>query len=314
MTPSPHALSLLFPGQGSQQVGMGQDLATAYPAAKAVFEEVDEALGEPLSRLIAEGPDGELMLTRNAQPALMAVSVAAWRVLEQEGFSLDMVRSVAGHSLGEYSAHCVAGAISLTDTARLLRLRGEAMQEAVPVGQGAMAAIIGLDEGTLELALMGTGAQVANDNAPGQIVISGSTGAVDAACAAAKAKGAKRTLPLPVSAPFHCSLMLPAQDRMAAALAGAGIGAPKVPVFANVTAGPVTDADDIRQTLTEQVTGRVRWTETVRAMTRDGTRTFLEVGSGKVLSGLVRRIAPDATALQFGAPGDLEAVRDHMSH
>ena len=314
MTPSDTQLSLIFPGQGSQAVGMGMELAESYPAAKAVFAEVDEALGQNLSGLIKDGPMEELTLTANTQPALMAVSVAAFRVLEGEGLSLSSIRSMAGHSLGEYSAYCAAGAISLDDTAKLLRIRGDAMQAAVPVGEGAMAAIIGLDmEKVLEVA-EATGAEVANDNAPGQIVISGTAAAIDAACTAAKEAGAKRALPLPVSAPFHSTLMGPARERMAEALAETAISAPAVPVFSNVLAAPVTDPDIIRQTLTDQVTGRVRWTESVTAMAEDGTSLFLEAGAGKVLTGLVKRITKDARGVNFGVPGDLDAVRDALSH
>ncbi len=314
MSPSDQKLSLIFPGQGSQAVGMGVALAETYPAAKAVFDEVDEALGQNLSALMKDGPMEELTLTANTQPALMAVSVAAFRVLQGEGLSLSAVKSMAGHSLGEYSAYCAAGAISLTDTAKLLRIRGDAMQAAVPVGEGAMAAIIGLDMEKLGAITSETGAEIANDNAPGQIVISGAKAAVDAACVAAKEAGAKRALPLPVSAPFHSTLMGPAAERMAEALAGADIKPPAVPVFSNVLVEPVTEPDVIRRTLTEQVTGRVRWTESIAAMEADGTTLFLEVGAGKVLSGLVKRIASDAKAINFAGPDDLDAVRDMLSH
>ncbi|WP_370339727.1 ACP S-malonyltransferase [Parvularcula marina] len=314
MSPSDQKLSLIFPGQGSQAVGMGVALAETYPAAKAVFDEVDEALGQNLSALMKDGPMEELTLTANTQPALMAVSVAAFRVLQGEGLSLSAVKSMAGQSLGEYSAYCAAGAISLTDTAKLLRIRGDAMQAAVPVGEGAMAAIIGLDMEKLGAITSETGAEIANDNAPGQIVISGAKAAVDAACVAAKEAGAKRALPLPVSAPFHSTLMGPAAERMAEALAGADIKPPAVPVFSNVLVEPVTEPDVIRRTLTEQVTGRVRWTESIAAMEADGTTLFLEVGAGKVLSGLVKRIASDAKAINFAGPDDLDAVRDMLSH
>ena len=307
-------ISLLFPGQGSQAVGMGGDLAETYPAAKAVFEEVDEALGENLSGLIADGPAETLTLTANTQPALMAVSIAAFRVLQEEGLTLDAIKSMAGHSLGEYSAHCAAGSLSLADTARLLRLRGEAMQAAVPVGEGAMAAILGLDMGEVEQIASQSGAEIANDNSPGQVVISGPAAAIEAACAKAKEAGARRALPLSVSAPFHCSLMGPAQEKMAAALAEADIKTPAVPIFANVRAAPITDPDEIRRTLTEQVTGRVRWTETVKAMHTDGTGVFVEVGAGKVLTGLVKRIAKDAEALAVGAPTDIDGYRAAIAH
>lgn len=307
--PTTPTISLIFPGQGSQAVGMGQALAAAYPLARAVFDEVDAALGEKLSAMIADGPAETLTLTRNAQPALMAVSVAAFRVLCAEGLAPAQVHALAGHSLGEYSAYCAGGAISLADTARLLRLRGEAMQDAVPVGEGTMAAVLGLELDALAAAIAGTGAVIANDNAPGQVVISGSMSAVEAACLAARAAGAKRALPLPVSAPFHSPSMAPAAARMAEALAATTITAPFAPVYSNVTAGPVTDPDEIRRTLTVQVTGQVRWTETVRAMATAGTTTFIEVGAGKVLAGLVRRIAEDLGAFSFGAPDDLAPVR-----
>lgn len=313
MNASDTKLSLIFPGQGSQAVGMGQELAEAYPVAKSVFDEVDEALGQNLSGLIKDGPMEELTLTANTQPALMAVSVAAFRVLEAEGVSTTQIRSMAGHSLGEYSAYCAAGALSVNDTAKLLRIRGDAMQAAVPVGEGGMAAILGLDMDQISSIIGETGAEIANDNAPGQIVISGTTEAVDAACVAAKAAGAKRALPLPVSAPFHSSLMGPAREKMAEALAAADISAPIVPIFSNVTATPVTDPEEIRRTLTEQVTGRVRWTESVTAMAEDGTSLFLEAGAGKVLTGLVKRIAKGTSAVSFGAPTDLEGVRDALS-
>ncbi len=310
--PSP-AISLIFPGQGSQAVGMGMALAEAYPAAKAVFDEVDEALGEKLSSLIADGPAEDLTLTANTQPALMAVSMAAFCVLQEEGLAIAAITSMAGHSLGEYAAYCAAGAISLSDTAKLLRLRGEAMQAAVPVGEGAMAAIIGLDLDQMTAVLGDTGAELANDNSPGQVVISGAKAAVEAACAAAKAAGAKRALLLPVSAPFHSTLMAPAQEKLAAALAETDIIAPAVPIFSNVLAAPVTDPDEIRRTLTEQVTGRVRWTESVGAMADAGTEIFVEVGAGKVLTGLVKRIAKGTTAFRVGSPDDLAAYRDAVA-
>lgn len=314
MTLTDPKLSLIFPGQGSQAVGMGAALAEAYPAAKAVFDEVDEALGQNLFALMKDGPMEELTLTANTQPALMGVSIAAWRVLQEEGLSLKMVRSMAGHSLGEYSAYCAASALSLSDTAKLLRIRGNAMQDAVPVGEGGMAAIIGLEMAQLIDIAETTGVDIANDNAPGQVVISGPKDAIEAACMAAKEAGAKRALPLPVSAPFHSSLMAPARERMAEALAEAAISEPAVPVFSNVTTGKITDPDDIRRTLTEQVTDRVRWTDSITAMEADGTDTFLEVGTGKVLTGLVKRIAKDARGLSFGDPKDLDTVRDTLSH
>ncbi|WP_031553255.1 ACP S-malonyltransferase [Parvularcula oceani] len=313
MTPSGRKTSLVFPGQGSQSVGMGKALADARPEARVVFEEVDEALGQSLSKLMFEGPEDELTLTANAQPALMAHSVAAFRVLEAEGFSLSAVHSVAGHSLGEYAAHCVAGTFSLGDTARLLRIRGEAMQAAVPVGEGGMAAILGLTLDQVAEVVSGTDAEIANDNAPGQVVISGPKAAVEAACDKAKEAGAKRALPLPVSAPFHCSLMQPAAERMAQALSEVTIGEPQVPVFANVLAGKVA-AGDIRDTLVRQVTGRVRWTESVQAMTADGTDIFVELGTGKVLSGLIKRIERGAGTVAVGAPDDIESWRDAISH
>ena len=313
MTPTARQISLVFPGQGSQSVGMGRALADAYPAARAVFEEVDDALGQKLSALMWDGPEDELTLTANAQPALMAHSVAAFRALEAEGLSLGEVASVAGHSLGEYSAHCVAGTFTLGDTARLLRIRGEAMQAAVPVGEGGMAAIIGLDMDAVEAVAREAGCTVANDNAPGQVVISGAKDAVARACDAAKAAGAKRALPLPVSAPFHCPLMAPAAERMAEALAETAENAPRIPVYANVLAAPVPE-DEIDASLVRQVTGRVRWTETVKRMAEDGTDLFLELGTGKVLSGLIRRIEKGAGTVSVGAPDDIEAWRDATQH
>ena len=302
-----------FPGQGSQAVGMGRDLADAFPEARAVFAEVDDALGVALSRIMFEGPDETLRLTENAQPALLAVSMAVMRVLEAKGVALaDAAAYVAGHSLGEYSALCAAGTFSLADAARLLQIRGRAMQQAVPVGQGAMAALLGLDMETVR-AVAGEAAQdgvceVANDNAPGQVVISGDAQAVERAMALAKDKGAKRALPLPVSAPFHCSLMRPAAEAMAEALAGVVMNAPVVPLVANVTARPLTDPDEIRARLVEQVTGMVRWTESVSWLASEGGATELvELGAGKVLTGLAKRIAPDATASAINTPADIEA-------
>jgi len=302
-----------FPGQGSQTVGMGKELAAAFPEARAVFDEVDAALGQKLSALMFDGPDDTLRLTENAQPALMAVSLAVVRVLASRGVSLkEHAAYVAGHSLGEYSALCAAGAFTLADTARLLRIRGQAMQQAVPVGQGAMAAILGLDLPTVERAAAdasdGEVCAVANDNAPGQVVISGHLAAVTRAIELCKAAGAKRALPLPVSAPFHCALMRPAADAMAEALDRVAMQAPAVPLVANVTARPITDPAEIRRHLVEQVTGMVRWTESVHWLTTEGGVTqLLELGTGKVLSGLAKRIAPEATASSLGAPADIEA-------
>ena len=302
-----------FPGQGSQAVGMGKDLAAAYPEARAVFQEVDEALGQRLSAIMFEGPDDILRLTENAQPALMAVSVAVVRVLESRGIRLaDHAAFVAGHSLGEYSALCAAGTFSLTDTARLLKTRGQAMQKAVPVGHGAMAALLGLDLPTAREvaaeAAQGDVCDVANDNAPGQVVVSGATAAVERAVEIAKGKGAKRALLLPVSAPFHCSLMQPAADAMAAALAEVTMNAPAVPLVANVLAAPISDPAEIRQRLVEQVTGVVRWTESVTWLTGPGGVTHLaELGTGKVLTGLAKRINAEAAATAVGSPADIDA-------
>lgn len=302
----------VFPGQGSQAVGMGAALADAFPAAREVFEEVDEALGQKLSKLMREGPLEELTLTANTQPALMAHSIAAMRILETEaGADVENAMFVAGHSLGEYSALCAARAISLADTARLLRIRGEAMQAAVPVGEGAMAALIGVDLDAAQKAIDAAGGEgvceIANDNAPGQVVISGSKERVEAVCAGAGAFGAKLAKLLPVSAPFHSSLMQPAAERMAAALAETKIQAPATALVANVTAGEAANPDAIRDLLVKQVTGRVRWTESIQYMAGKDCDTFIEVGAGRVLSGLIKRIARDATALSVGEPGDLDA-------
>ncbi|MFS8369777.1 ACP S-malonyltransferase [Acetobacter indonesiensis] len=304
--------AFVFPGQGSQSVGMGADLAQAFPAARAVFEEVDDALGERLSKIIFEGPSDELTSTENTQPALMAVSMAVIRVLETEG-GLDLAGKVsllAGHSLGEYAALAAGRSFGLTDAARLLRLRGQAMQKAVPAGEGGMAAIIG---GTLAqvqeiCAEAGKGSilEIANDNGGGQIVISGAMDAIDKAVALAKEMKIKRALKLPVSAPFHSSLMRPAEDVMAEALHKAEIAAPIVPIIANVTASKATDADTIRDNLIKQVTGRVRWRESVEAMGSMGIDTFVEIGAGKVLSGLVRRIDPEVSSLSISTPADIE--------
>lgn len=304
----------VFPGQGAQTIGMGRELAEAYPAARAVFAEVDEALGENLSDLIWNGDIETLTLTQNAQPALMAASLAAFRALQAEGFGIEHADFVAGHSLGEYSALCAAGAISLSDTARLLRLRGQAMQEAVPVGQGAMAAILGLNfEAVDQLArdaAEGEVCQAANDNDPAQIVISGHKDAVERAAVLAKERGAKRALMLPVSAPFHCVLMQPAAAVMADALAGVDIQTPAVPVIANVRAEPVAEPGAIRRLLVEQVTGAVRWRESVEWMAATGVTEFWEIGAGKALSGMIKRISKEAATRNFGTPADIAALKD----
>ncbi len=305
--------AFIFPGQGSQAVGMGKALAEAFPAARAVFTEVDAALGEHLTRIMWEGPLEELTLTANAQPALMATSLAALRVLEAEA-GLDLARDaafVAGHSLGEYSALAAAGALSITDAARLLRIRGRAMQDAVPVGVGAMAALLGLDyDQAVAVAAEAAGEDVceaANDNATGQVVVSGHRVAVERALEIAKAKGASRAILLPVSAPFHCRLMEPAAEIMAAALAEATVNAPCVPVVSNVRASPVTDPVEIVRLLVEQVTGTVRWRESVIYMAGTGVRKTVEVGAGKVLSGLSRRIVKEIAATAVGTPEDVAA-------
>ncbi|HVH03824.1 MAG TPA: ACP S-malonyltransferase [Amaricoccus sp.] len=304
--------ALVFPGQGAQVVGMGRDLAEAFPAARAVFEEVDAALGEALSTLVWEGDAAELTLTRNAQPALMATSLAAMRALEAEGVAVASAAFVAGHSLGEYSALCAAGSLSLADSARLLRLRGQAMQEAVPVGQGAMAALLGLDLATAEAvaaeAAQGQVCEAANDNDPAQVVVSGDRAAVERAVEVAKARGAKRALLLPVSAPFHCALMRPAAEAMAAALAAVDIAAPAVPLVANVRAAAVSDPEDIRRLLVAQVTGRVRWRESVLWMAGQGVTEIVEVGAGKALSGMVRRIAREIETRTVGTPDEVRAL------
>lgn len=307
------SLAFLFPGQGSQAVGMGQDLAAAFPAAREVFQEVDDALGQKLAALMRDGPEDQLTLTENAQPALMAVSVAVMRVLEREfGVPVQKAAFVAGHSLGEYSALAAAGAISLADTARLLKRRGQAMQRAVPVGKGAMASLIGpkTDIALAEEAARAGSAVgvcvVANDNNQGNVVISGDKAAVDAAIEAAKALGA-RAIPLNVSAPFHCPLMQPAADEMAEALAAATILAPAAPLVANVIARATNDPEAIRRMLVEQVTGRVRWRESVVWMAENGVTRLAEAGAGKVLSGMAKRIAPDVEAVPLNAPADLEA-------
>lgn len=313
------SLAFIFPGQGSQTVGMGRGLADAFPAARLVFEEVDEALGEALTKVIWEGPAETLMLTENAQPGLMAVSLAAMRVLETEA-GVDLARDarfVAGHSLGEYSALAAAGALRIGDTARLLRIRGRAMQKAVPVGTGAMAALLGLD---FEQAVTVAGeaaedqvCQAANDNGGGQVVVSGDKAAVERAVEIAKGKGARRAMMLPVSAPFHCSLMQPAADAMAAALAGVTVKSPVVPVVANVLAKPIRDPADIVDALVAQVTGTVRWRDSIAFMADAGVTQFYEVGAGKVLSGLVRRVAEGASGVSIGTPDDVAAFKASRS-
>ena len=308
------AIAFTFPGQGSQAVGMGRDLAEAYPEAKAVFEEVDEALGERLSRIIWDGPEETLTLTANAQPALMAVSMAAVRALEARGLSLKhSVSYVAGHSLGEYSALAAAGMFSVGDAARLLRIRGNAMQAAVPAGEGAMAAIIGLEQADVEAACVeaaagGAVCQIANDNGGGQLVISGAKDAVELAARLCTGKGAKRALMLQVSAPFHSALMSPAADAMREALASVAKHAPAVPVVSNVAVRPLNDPDEIIARLVEQVTGRVRWRETVEWFGANGVTALYEIGAGKVLSGLARRIDRDIATVAVNGPADIEAA------
>ncbi|MGO6696233.1 ACP S-malonyltransferase [Rhizobium johnstonii] len=306
-------IAFTFPGQGSQAVGMGKDLAENFAHARAVFEEVDEALGEKLSDVMFNGPEDTLTLTANAQPALMAVSIAVIRVLEAKGLDLkSKVAYVAGHSLGEYSALCAAGTFSLADTARLLRIRGNAMQAAVPVGVGAMAAIIGLEHADViavceEASVIGA-CQIANDNGGGQIVISGEKAAVEKAAALATDKGAKRAILLPVSAPFHSMLMAPAADAMREALAKVAKSDPVVPVIANVRAAPVAGADEIASLLVEQVTGQVRWRETVEWFAGNGVTTLYELGSGKVLTGLARRIDKTINGISVNGPADIDAA------
>ena len=312
--------AFVFPGQGSQAVGMGKALAQNYAAARRVFAQVDSALGQNLSGLMFEGPEAELTLTANAQPALMAVSLAASRVLETEA-GLDVARDarfVAGHSLGEYSALAAAGALTIEDAARLLRIRGNAMQSAVPPGAGAMAALIGLDfaqasaiaaQAASDLGSLGGVCQAANDNGGGQVVISGTRAAVERAIELARAGGAKRAMALPVSAPFHCALMQPAADAMTAALAGIVIKPPRPPLVANVSATAIDDPAEIRGSLVAQVTGAVRWRESILYMARQGVANFVELGAGKVLSGLIRRIAEGATCVSVGAPPDVEAFK-----
>ena len=307
------AIAFVFPGQGSQAVGMGAELAKAHASARAVFEEVDAALDQKLSQIMFEGPLETLTLTENAQPALMAVSLAIMRVLEERGFGLAAkVKYVAGHSLGEYSALAAAGAISVADAARLLKTRGRAMQAAVPVGQGAMAALLGVGKEAAEKlaaeAAQGEVCQLANDNEPTQAVISGAKSAIDRAGQLAKAHGVRRFLPLNVSAPFHCALMQPAADVMAEALAKVDVKAPAVPLVANVLAMPIADPAEIKRRLVEQVTGTVRWRECVARMAADGVTSIYEIGSGKVLAGLAKRIAPALNAASLGTPQDIEAA------
>jgi [acyl-carrier-protein] S-malonyltransferase len=309
------AVAFVFPGQGSQTVGMGKALAANFAPAQRIFDEVDEALGAKLSTVIFEGPIETLTLTENAQPALMAVSLACIRVLEQEA-GLDLAgeaKFVAGHSLGEYSALAASAAFTVADTARLLRVRGLAMQKAVPIGIGAMAALIGLEFGAAAAvaaeAAQGQVCQTANDNGAGQVVVSGDKAAVERAVEIAKSKGAKRAMLLPVSAPFHCALMQPAATVMAEALAGVTVGQPVVPVVANVLAKPIKDPAEIVQALVKQVTGTVRWRESVSFMADAGVTTFYEVGAGKVLSGLIKRIAAGASASAIGSPEDIAAFK-----
>ena len=307
------SLAFLFPGQGSQAVGMGADLAEAFAPAREVFQEVDEALGQHLFRLMTEGPEADLTLTENAQPAIMANAIATLRVLEREGNVRLAERAdfVAGHSLGEYTALCAAGALDIATTARLLKTRGQAMQSAVPVGEGAMAALLGADiakaEALAAAAAQGEVCEVANDNDPSQVVISGHRGAIERAIALVKEHGIKRGILLPVSAPFHCALMQPAADVMAEALAGAPLTPPVVPVYANVLAAPIATPDGVRARLVEQVTGRVRWRESVAAMTEAGVTQFVEFG-GKVLGPMVKRISPDAAVTSIVTMDDIEAL------
>ncbi len=309
--------AFVFPGQGSQAIGMGRALAEAYPASRAVFEAVDEALGEKLSALIWDGAIEDLTLTQNAQPAIMATSMAALAALEAEGLGMAHVAFVAGHSLGEYSALCAVGSIGLADTARLLRTRGAAMQAAVPVGVGAMAAVLGLDYATVVAVAAeaagdsagGDVCQVANDNDPAQVVISGHKAAVERACEIAKARGAKRALMLPVSAPFHCALMEPAAVVMRDALAGVEVRAPAVPVVVNVRAEAVTDADEVRALLVAQVTGEVRWRASVQWLAQAGVTEFWEIGAGKALSGMIKRIEKETEQRNMGVPEDMVALK-----
>ncbi|MBO6867698.1 MAG: ACP S-malonyltransferase [Thalassococcus sp.] len=309
--------AFVFPGQGAQTVGMGRDLADAYPVAKAVFDEVDDALGEKLSDLIWDGDIETLTLTANAQPALMATSLAAFRALESEGVTISAASFVAGHSLGEYSALAAAGALTVSDCARLLRTRGKAMQEATPVGTGAMAAILGLDLDAVrevaDAAAQGDVCQAANDNDPAQVVVSGDKAAVERAVEIAKEKGAKRALLLPVSAPFHSALMAPAAEVMKSALAEVAISAPAVPVVANVRAEAVNDPETIRQLLVEQVTGSVRWRESVQWMAAQGVTEAWEIGAGKALSGMIKRIDRSVATRAVGTPADVTAAAEALA-
>lgn len=309
--------AFVFPGQGAQTIGMGKELADAYPAARAVFQEVDDALGEALSQLIWEGDIETLTLTQNAQPALMATSMAVMRALDAEGVTIADANFVAGHSLGEYSALAAAGALSVSDAARLLRARGQAMQEAVPVGVGAMAALLGLDLETVRaVAAEAAGddvCQAANDNDPAQVVVSGHQAAVERAIDIAKGKGAKRAVLLPVSAPFHCALMAPAAEVMAEALSKVEIKAPAVPVIANVLAGPESDPARIQTLLVEQITGAVRWRESVLAMGQHGVTDIWEIGAGKALSGMIRRIDRDIATKNIATPDDVRTAADAIT-
>jgi [acyl-carrier-protein] S-malonyltransferase len=311
------SIAFTFPGQGSQAVGMGKALYDASAAARAVFHEVDEALGQKLSTLMFEGPEDELTLTANAQPALMAVSMAAMAMLKENGVTVEKAAYVAGHSLGEYSALCAAGMFSLSDTAKLLRIRGNAMQAAVPVGAGAMAAIIGAEASDVaKLCADSAGGQIcqiANDNGGGQLVISGSAAAIARAIEGAAAIGAKRAIPLSVSAPFHSALMQPAADAMRAALAGVAKHGPRVPVIANVTVSPLTDPETIAAKLVEQVTGQVRWRETVEWLATNNITTLYEIGSGKVLTGLAKRISKDIAGVAVNMPEDIEALAQSLA-
>jgi [acyl-carrier-protein] S-malonyltransferase len=313
------AVAFVFPGQGSQDVGMGRELAEAYGAAREVFEEVDAVLSQNLSQIMWEGPKETLTLTENAQPALLAVSMAVMRVLEQEkGFSLKgKVKFVAGHSLGEYSALAAAGAFSLADAVRLLKLRGQAMQAAVPVGKGAMSALLGVGidvaRKVAQAAAQGDVCQIANDNEPLQVVLSGDKSALDRVLEVGKQFGVRRTVPLPVSAPFHCALMQPAADAMAEALVSVDVQVPIVPVVANVIAEPVTDPAEIKMRLVEQVTGTVRWRECVTYMTANGVTDIYEVGVGKVLAGLVKRTEKTLNAISIGTPAEVDAALDQLN-
>ncbi|WP_186389279.1 ACP S-malonyltransferase [Stappia sp. TSB10P1A] len=312
------SIAFTFPGQGSQAVGMGKDLADSFAEARAVFDEVDEALGQKLSEIMWNGTAEELTLTANAQPALMAVSLAAMRAAEARGLNLAAsVAYVAGHSLGEYSALAAAGTLSIGDAARLLRIRGTAMQQAVPVGEGAMAALLGLDYAEAAAvaaeAAQGEVCQAANDNAPGQVVVSGHTAAVERAIEIAKGRGARRAVLLPVSAPFHCALMQPAAEAMAAAFESVTFNAPAVPLVANVLASPTSDPDEIRRRLVEQVTGTVRWRESIEWMASAGVDTAFEIGTGKVLTGMVKRISKDMTGIAVNTPDDIAALLERLA-